>query len=276
MKSDLIAKNPDLTAALDNEAEPVTQQLEVSAYREFIIRQEFNDRVKGLLLAYATGSNLDHIGVTYYHTQRLVIDPGDPTAVPPVDPTYESDDDYRERCLIAEDSFSTAGPDAAYKYHSFSASGDVRDVSITSPTPGQVVVTVLSRIGDGTPDATLLDAVDTALADDVRPLTDEVIVQGGTIILYTINATLTVYPGFNQANIQAASEASLQAWVDTQHLLGRDITVAGVKSALLVSGVHDVTLNNTVGTDLVTNLVVTDLEAGYCTGITVAIGGSGG
>jgi phage-related baseplate assembly protein len=276
MKADLITRNPDLAAALNNESEPVTQQLEVAAYREFILRQEFNDRAKGLLIAYASGSDLDHIGVTYYYTQRLVIDAGDATAVPPIDPVYESDDNYRARCLIAEDSFSTAGPEAAYKYHVRSASGDVLDVSVISPTPGQVVVTVLSRIGDGVPDAALLTTVDTALADDVRPMTDEVIVQAPTILNYTVNATLTAYAGFNQANIQAASTASLQTWINSQQLLGRDITVAGIKAALMVAGVHDVTLNNTIGTDLIANLIVADTEAAYCTGITVAIGGLGG
>lgn len=273
MLADLQARDPSLDLS---PADPVYKVLEIAAYREALLRQEFNDRAQGLLLAYATGSDLDHIGVTYYYTQRLVIDPGNPTAVPPIDPVYESDDDYRARCLIAEDAFSTAGPVTAYQYHVKSASGDVLDVSVVSPTPGQVVVTVLSRIGDGTPDAALLTTVTDALADDVRPMTDEVIVQAPTIIDYTINATLTVYAGFNQANILAAAEASLQAWVDTQHLLGRDITVAGIKAALLVSGVHDVMLNNTIGTDLIANLIVADTEAAYCTGITAAVGGLGG
>jgi phage-related baseplate assembly protein len=273
MLADLQVRDPSLDLS---PADPVYKVLEIAAYREALLRQEFNDRAKGLLLAYATGSDLDHIGVTYYYTQRLVIDPGNPTAVPPIDPVYESDDDYRARCLIAEDAFSTAGPAAAYIYHTKSASGDVLDVSAVSPVPGQVVVTVLSRLGDGTPDQALLDAVTVALGDDVRPMTDEVIVQAPTVIDYTVNATLTVYAGFNQANIQAAAEASLQAWIDTQHLLGRDITVAGIKAALLVAGVHDVTLNNTVGTDLIANLLVADTEAAYCAGITVVIGGIGG
>lgn len=274
MLADLQGRDPDLELT---PADPAYKILELSAYRELLIRQEFNDRLRGLLLAYATDSDLDHIGITYYRTQRLVIDAGNPTAVPPVAPVYESDNDYRARCLIAEDSFSTAGPEAAYKYHVKSASGDVLDVSVVSPTSGQVVVTVLSRIGDGTPDAALLTTVTTALADDVRPMTDEVIVQAATVIDYTVNATLTVYPGFNQANIQSAAESSLLVWLATQRLLGRDITVTGIKAALKVEGVHDVELNDTLnGTDLVANLVNDDASAAYCTGITVAIGGLGG
>lgn len=276
LKADLILKNPDLTDALDNPAEPVTQQLEVAAYREMIIRQEFNDRIKGLLLAMTWGGNLDHVGVTYFNsTERLVIDPGDPAAVPPVAPTYESDDAYRARLLLVDDAYSTAGPDEAYIFHATSADGNVKDISVTSPAAVQVVVTVLSHIGDGAPDAPLLAAVETALGNDVRPLTDQVTVQAATIINYTVNATLTVYAGADQATIQAAAEASLIAWIDSQHRLGRDITVSGVHAALKVEGVHDVTLNNTIGTDLVANLAVTDTEAAYSTGVTVDIGGVG-
>lgn len=273
MLADLQARDPSLDLS---PADPVYKVVEIAAYREALLRQEFNDRTKGLLLAYATGSDLDHLGVTYYNTQRLLIDAGDPTAVPPLPATYESDDAYRSRLLISEDSYSTAGPAAAYIYHAKSASGDVHDVTAVSPTAGQVVVTVLTHSGNGVPDQTLLDAVTAALNDDVRPLTDEVIVQAPTVLNYTVNATLTVYAGFNQANIQTAAEASLATYVHEQHLLGRDITVTGVKAAMLVAGVHDVVLNNTVGTDLVANLIVADTEVAYCTGITVVVGGTGG
>lgn len=273
MLSDLQARDPNLDLS---PADPSYKLLEVAAYRETLVRQEANDRISGIMLAYATEADLDHLGVTYFKTQRLLIDEGDPTAVPPIDPIYESDDDYRLRCILAEDGFSTAGPVAAYIYHSKSASGDVKDISVTSPTAGQVVVSVLSNTGNGLADQALLDAVTARLGDDVRPMTDEVIVQAATIIDYTVNATLTVYEGFNQASTQAAAAASLQAWIGSQHLLGRDITVVGIKAALLVAGVHDVTLNNTVGTDLVANLVITPAQVAYCTGTTVVVGGTGG
>lgn len=272
-KDSLIALDPSLIEALNNESEPVTLQLRVSSYREMLLRQEFNDRAKSLLLSKTSGADLDHIGTTYYFTDRLVIDVGDPDAVPPIDPTYEADDDYRDRCLIAEDGFSTAGSDDAYIYHAKSADADVKDVKPTSPNPVEVLITVLSHTGDGTADAALLAKVDAALIDNVRPLTDQVTVQSATIIAYTVDATLILYTSADENLVLAAAEASLSDWTIEQHKLGRDITIAGVKSALKVEGVHDVILNNNIATDITANIAVTDVKAGYCSGITVVSGG---
>lgn len=274
MLSNLQSRAPELSIS---PADPIYKALEVAAYRELIIRQELNDHAKGLLLAFASGADLDHLGVTYFKTERLIIDAGNPSAIPPVPATYESDEAYLARILLAEDSYSTAGPIEAYVYHASSADGQVKDVSVTSPAAGQVVVTVLSHIGNGSPDVALLNVVEAALGDDVRPITDALTVQAASILTFTVDATLTIYPLNNAPNIQSAAEASLTVWLDTQHRIGRDITVAGITAALKVEGVHDVILNDTLnGTDLVANLVVAETEAAYCSGTTVTVGGTGG
>ncbi|MCW8965369.1 MAG: baseplate J/gp47 family protein [Candidatus Pacearchaeota archaeon] len=270
MLADLIARDATLANLLPSD--PAYKILEVCAYREAVKSQEYNDRTKGLLLAFATGGNLDHIGVTYFRTQRLEIDPGDPSAVPPVPPTYESDTDYLERLLRAESAYSTAGPVDAYIYHAQSADGNVKDISVTSPSAVSVVVAVLSHTGDGTADAGLLSIIDTALADDVRPLTDLVTVQSAVILPYTINTTLTTYPGLDQETVRLASLASVTTWVDKMHRLGRDITLSGLTAAHMVDGVMDVTFNNTIGTDITANKVISATEAAYCTGITITAG----
>lgn len=310
LRADLLAKDPTLAAVLDLESEPLNKLLELAALRIAVQAQDFNDRARALLLAYAVDADLDHIGATYYHTERLVLDDGDPQAVPPIDPTYESNDAYRARLLLAEDGYSTAGPEAAYIYHVKSAAADVKDVSIivprfdrlalspeqeaalpagaqvyvpvddaglAEPTPASVVVCVLSNTGDGAASQALLDAVDAALGDDVRPMTDEVIVQSSSIISYTVSAVLTVYPGFNEDYIRSTAESSLAAWVSLQHRIGRDITVAGIHAALMVEGVHNITLQDrSNGTDLVADLIVSNIEAPYCTGLDITVGGTGG
>lgn len=271
MLADLATRDPSLANLPPSD--PAYKVLEVCAYRELIKTTEFNDRVKGVLLAFSSGADLDHIGVTYYRTQRLVLDPGDAAAIPPVPPTYESDQDYLARLLIAEDAYSTAGPDNAYVYFAKAADANVKDIKLTSPAPVSVTVSVLSRVGDGTADASLIAAVTAALDDGVRPLTDEVTVQSAIIITYTVNSTLTVYPDFDQESVRLAAVASVTAWTDEQHRLGRDITLAGLTAAHMVEGVMDVTLNNIVGTDIIANQVVTATEAAYCSGVTVVVGG---
>lgn len=273
MLADLTVRDPSLVNL--PASDPAYKVLEVAAYRELLMRQDFNERAQGLFLALATGSDLDHIGVTYYFTLRLVVDPGDPNAIPPIAPVYETNDNYRARCLLAGDGYSTAGPEAAYIYHAKSASGNVKNVGVTSPVAGQVVVSVLSYTGNGTADAALLAAVTAALNDNVRPMTDQVVVQSTTIVTYTINATLTIYSGFDANTLQLISLNSVTAWTIQQHTNGIDITLTLLKKALAVEGVMDVVLNNTVTSDITANIVIDKTQAAYCTGITVVVGGIG-
>lgn len=60
LKADFEARHPDYTATL--ESDPAMKLLEVAAYREVIVRQRVNDAAKAVMLAFATGSDLDHLG----------------------------------------------------------------------------------------------------------------------------------------------------------------------------------------------------------------------
>jgi phage-related baseplate assembly protein len=176
---------------LELESEPLTKFLQESAFRELLLRQQHNERSRSLMLAYAAGPELDHIGATYYLTQRLVLDEGDPQATPPVSATYESDRDYRRRILLAHDAFSTAGSRESYIYHALGASSDIADVQAVRPIPGRVKVYVMSRDGSGVAEQSLLDVVAAALTDErVRPLSDTVEVASAEIIDFTVSARL--------------------------------------------------------------------------------------
>jgi len=256
------------------ETDPSYNTLAVTSYREFIKTQEFNDLVKSLFLGHAKGAKLDFIGNTYHLTPRLILDEGDATATPPIDPVYESDEDYTARILLSGYAYNTAGSKKAYIYHVMTASGDIKDTSIVSPSAVTVDVVVLSRIGDGLPDAALVTLVDNHLDDDKRPFTDQVIVQAATILNYLVDVSLILYPGFDSETIRSQAEAALLIWIDEQHSLGRDITIIGIGAALKVAGVHNVVLNDTGGA-ITADLVVSDYEAAFCTGVAVAFGGYG-
>lgn len=268
MLADLQARDPAFSALV--ESDPAYKILEVAAYRELLIRQRVNEAAKAVMLAFATGSDLDHIGAGF-NVSRLMLDAGDPNAIPPVAPTYESDDAYRQRIPLSLEGYTTAGSEGSYTFHGLSASGDVKDVSAVSPAPGQVTVYVLAQDGNGTADDALLGAVTDALnAESVRPMTDLVTVQSAAIVPYTVEATLTLYPGPSSDVVLAAAQEALEQFVGDNHRLGFDVNLSALYRALHQAGVQKVTL-----TQPSADIVVSDGQAAYCTAINLTVGGTG-
>jgi len=260
MRADLQARLPEFTAWL--ESDPIVKLLEVAAYREMLLRQHFNDRARSVMLAYALGADLDHLGALLGVKRRL-LDPGDPAKQQPA--RYESDADFRRRITLAPESFSVAGPEGAYIYHALGAHADVLDASVASPAPGRVQVHVLSRHGDGQANAALLTAVNTALnADHVRPLTDYLTVTSAQIISYTIEASITTYAGPDASVVLAQSQQRVNAYVAAHHRLGRDVTRSALFAALHSEGVQRVLLHQPES-----NLLLQRHQAAYCTHITL-------
>jgi phage-related baseplate assembly protein len=266
MKADLAARAPELAPALALESEPIVKLLEVCAYRELLIRARVNDAARAVMLATATGADLDNLAALF-GVMRLVIDPGDPAAAPPVPETRESDAVFRARAQLALEGFSTAGPVGAYVFHTLSASPMVKDVHVDSPSPGEVRVTVLSHEGDGTPTAPVLAAVAAALnAQDVRPLCDLVDVQPAVILPYAVDAVIEVFDGPDPALVLAAAQAAVAAHVAAAHALGRDVTLSGLYAALHQPGVARATLASPAA-----EIVVAATEAAVCTGFAVVL-----
>jgi phage-related baseplate assembly protein len=268
MIADLQARDPVFDALV--ESDPAYKILEVCAYREVLLRQRINDAAKAVMLAQATGADLDQIGATY-GVGRLTVEPGDPAAQPPVPPTLESDAAFRERILLSLEGYTTAGSVGAYHFHALSADGDVKDVGVASPplVPGQVNVAVLSNTGDGVPSDELLIVVYDALnAETVRPLCDTVVVQAADVVNYAITAVLTIYPGAGrEAVLEAATNAATKYAAD-MHRMGRDITRSGVFAALHQPGVQNVALASPAA-----DIVIGWNQAPWCTGIDVTFGG---
>lgn len=151
------------------------------------------------MVAYALGSDLDQLAARS-NVQRLIVMPADPDAVPPVEAVMESDDALRVRVPEAFEGLSVAGPTAAYEFHARSADGRVQDVSAISPAPAEVLITLLSRDGDGAAADELLITVGNALNDKkVRPVADRVTVQAATINDYIVKATLHLFDGVASA-----------------------------------------------------------------------------
>ena len=254
------------TASL--ESDPVTKLLEVASYIKLGNRARVNDAAKSQMLAYATGADLDHLAANV-NLERLVIQPADPLAVPPVEAVMESHDALRERVQLAYEGLTTAGPRNSYILHARNASALVADATAESPSPACVDVTVLGLEGDGTAGPELLKLVATAVNDDdVRPVGDRVTVRGAQILRYRVDAVLHM-KGTGPENDAALSEAikRLEAWINPRRRLGVEVARSGVDAQLHVAGVARVELKDWL------DLKPTRAQAAYCTGYSVVLGG---
>jgi phage-related baseplate assembly protein len=251
------------------ESEPLTKFLEENAYREVIWRQRVNEAARAVMLAYASGGDLDAIAANS-NTARLVIAPADESTIPPTPAVMESDTDLRLRAQQAFEGLSVAGPVGAYEYHGRSADGRVADISAVSPSPACVTISVLSREGDGTASPELLAIIDKALnAENVRPVGDRVTVQSAKIVPYQIDATLFLYPGPESEPIRQAAEQKLKAYITAQRRLGRDIRLSAIYAALHVEGVQRVVLNAPQQ-----DIVLDQSQASWCTAWKITTGGT--
>lgn len=266
MQADLLARWPDFSATV--ESDPIVKLLQVCAYRELVLRQQFNDRARGVMLAFATGTNLDHLAALF-GVERQEITPADElTGTPAV---MESDESLRRRVLLAPDSWSVAGPAAAYVFHALSADPGIADASATSPAPGEVLVSVLSATGDGAASPEQIAAVEAVVnSDGIRPLTDLVTVASAEILPYDVEAELTLFAGPDGPTILAQAIASVTAHCAAARRLGRDVPRSALIAALHVGGVQRVELIQPAA-----DIVCNEVQAGHAADITVTVAGTG-
>ncbi|WP_029687037.1 baseplate assembly protein [Tatumella saanichensis] len=273
-KASFVALYPEdeqdaVSRTLALESEPVTKLLQESTYREILLRQRINEAAQAVMVAYAIGSDLDQQAANY-NVKRLGITPADNDTMIPAVTVMESDDALRLRVPAAFEGVSVAGPTAAYEFHAKSADGRVADASATSPAPAEVVLTVLSREGDGVAEADLLAVVDEALnRENVRPVADRLTVRSAEIIPYTVDATIFLYPGPEAEPVMVAAKASLQNYITSQTRLGRDIRRSAIYAALHVEGVQRVELAAPID-----DVVLNKMQAASCSQWSITNGGT--
>ncbi|WP_242913479.1 baseplate assembly protein [Brevundimonas pishanensis] len=265
MKADLIALIPETAAVLQDESEVLVKLIQIWAYRELNLRQRVNDAAKAMSLPYATGSDLDVVAAPF--ATRMILTPADPlTGAPAV---MENDSSLRERAMLGPEGFSVAGPAGAYVKLARQASPDVLDASCTSPEPGTVLVSVLSRDDGGVADQALIDQVMAAVsAEDVRPLTDYVVVASAEIIPFEVEAVIKTFNGPDSEVVMTLARSRLDEHIARSYRLGRDITRSSLIAALCPDGVQDVNLIKPAA-----SIVIEPEQAALCTGITITHGG---
>lgn len=253
-------------ARLALESEPITKLLEENCYLQLLERQRINNAAQATMLAYATGSDLDVIAANF-NVQRKVIQAADDNASPPVEEILETDTALRTRTQLAFEGLSVAGPRSAYIYHALSAHANVADVSVVSPQPAHVTVTILSNLNRGAANDDILNAVRNVLNDDdIRPIGDRVTVQSAVITTYEIRAKLYVFKGPEYEPIRQQAQANIEKYAEERHRLGRDISLSGIYAALHIEGVQRVELLAPTA-----DIALSSEKASYCTAINLEL-----
>lgn len=224
LQAEFQSRYPDYSALLASD--PAIKLLEVAAYREVLLRNRINEAAKASLLAFATGSDLDHLAA-FYGVTRL---------------NDETDEALRLRTRQRIIGFANAGGAAHYRYWALSASPEVADVEVDSPEPGRVRISVLAKGEKQTVSNAVLDAVRAVvLRDDIRVLTDTVEVVPAELIPVTVHARLWLYPDAPMETLSAI-EAVFAFTLAACAGLGWDLTRSWIVGQLQRAGVHKVEL----------------------------------
>ncbi len=155
-----------------------------------------------------------------------------------------SDDEFYEMLKMSMDGYSTAGAKGGYIYHAKSVSKEIADVVVNSPVPGEIRLYVLDVDGSKASDMLKALVLAACSSDDVRPLTDHVLMGDPEEVTY--NITFTFYVS-EQTETSAEFETDVQLAVDSyvqwqQGKLGRDINPSKLISLLMGTGIKRVDL----------------------------------
>ena len=257
-----------LAVALENDSELLAMLLQVMTLRLQNHERKYNTRIKQMLAWWATGSNLD-VRLADMGLERRVITPGNPNAFPPVPAVLETEEEARLRYYLAPHAPAagsrlhycrealTLGERASitveatepgvvvttYRFAADSVVAEVKDAAARRTAAGVVTVAVLGRAGDGTPSTALLAAQAAHFArTDVRPETDDVVVEAAEIIPYTIRATIYIRPGRDTALSRAAALKRLEAYAQAQHRLGGYVDPSRIDHELHAAGAERLAL----------------------------------
>jgi len=159
----------------------------------------------------------------------------------------ESDDRYRARIQESPEAYTCAGPAGMYRSLAMGVSQDIAEVAVFAPVPGTVDVRPVLAGGE-LPTEDVLEAVRARLsADDVRPLTDTVIVQAPDGVSYELDVAwyLSREKEPLLETVKAAVEAAVNAYVLWQRSKpGRDILPTKLVSMMEQAGARRVVVNS--------------------------------
>ncbi|MBN9308721.1 MAG: baseplate J/gp47 family protein [Devosia sp.] len=207
------------------EADPAKILLEAATYADVLLRQRINEAVRANLLAFAYGSDLDHLAA-FYEVVRLF---------------QESDERLRERVILAIQGRSTGGTEPRYKYVAMTSDVRVADAAVyTVGRDPTIQVAIFSTEPNGVASAGLLTAVDAALQDPaVRMVNDRIVVAGAVKHAVNVVANVWLLPSA-APSVATGLEAIVRSEWDKVDTLGFDLARSWLTAKLMQPGVQRV------------------------------------
>lgn len=151
----------------------------------------------------------------------------------------ETDENLAKRIFLAPSSWSTAGPDDAYKYWVRTFNPAIGDVMVESETPGEVDIFFILQDGQ-IPDQTMIQELADYLSnEEIRPLTDQVIVRAPEIREYQIDLTYYINKSdrTKASQIHENIQTAVQEYMRWQRAkIGRDINPDQLRKQLVSAG----------------------------------------
>ncbi len=153
----------------------------------------------------------------------------------------EDDEHLRERILLAPNQYSTAGARFSYEYFARGASTLIQDLCLFTDPPGTVNIAVLLENSNNF--AEVAQRIHEACsADDVRPLSDTIVVVEAERIPYDIVVDAWVFTNADALTTKRAMENTAREYGASHRKMGVDITLSQMIDACMVDGVYDVSI----------------------------------
>jgi len=158
----------------------------------------------------------------------------------------EDDDTLKDRIYIAPSRYSVAGPEDSYEYWTRTYNSNITDVLIYSDNPVEVIIEFIMKDGE-LPSESMVQGLQIFLQNEqIRPLTDKVIVRKPETVDYTINAKYFINKSDLKKvdTIKAAVDKAVNEYVVWQcSKIGRDINPSKLIQMMVEAGAKRVELS---------------------------------
>lgn len=182
----------------------------------------------------------------------------------------EDDESLADRIYLAPESYSVAGPAAAYEYFVREAYSGVGDVLVSSPSECEVDIRVVGKNGELL-SAEILQRIEDYINDEeIKPMTDQVTVDSPDTESDTVAFTYYIArsDAANVTAIQARVGQAVSDYIAWQTgKIGRDIEPQKLTEYVLAAGAKRVTITAP------TQTTVAATEIAQITGTSITYGG---